>query len=84
MSDFDIELIVDGQSVETISISQTIEPFSDADFQFTVSQDFSSFGDYNPTAILSHEDDEYGNNDTLNFVLTKVYEFDGALTMNLI
>ena len=42
---------------------------------------FSSFGDYNLTAILSHEDDEYGNNDTLNFVLTKVYEFDGALTM---
>ena len=40
MSDFDIELIVDGQSVETISISQTIEPFSDADFQFTVPQDF--------------------------------------------
>ena len=81
MSNFDIELIVDGQSVETISISQTIEPFSDADIQFTVPQDFSSFGDYNLTAILSHEDDEYGNNDTLNFVLTKVYEFDGALTM---
>ena len=81
MSDFDLELIVDGQSVETISISQTIEPFSDADFQFTAPQDFSSFGDYNLTAILSHEDDEYGNNDTLNFVLTKVYEFDGALTM---
>jgi hypothetical protein len=81
MSDFDIELIVDGQSVETISISQTIEPFSDADFQFSTPQDFSNFGDYNLTAIVSHEDDEYGNNDTLNFILSKVYEFDGALSM---
>ena len=81
MSDFDIELIVNGQAVETISISQTIEPFSDADFQFSTPQDFSNFGDYNLTAIVSHEDDEYGNNDTLNFILTKVYEFDGALSM---
>ena len=81
MSDFDLELIVDGQSVETISISQTIEPFSDADFQFSTPQDFSSIGDYILTAIVSHEDDEYGNNDTLNFMISKVYEVDGALSM---
>ena len=35
MSNFDIELIVDGQSVETISISQTIAPFSNACLLYT-------------------------------------------------
>jgi len=81
MSDFDIELIVDGQSVETISVPQTIEPFNDADFQFTVPQDFSDVGDYNIKAIVSHVDDEYGNNDTLNVVLSKVHAFDGDLSI---
>ena len=54
MSDFDIELVVDGQSMETITISQTLEPFSEANFQFSVPQDFSAIGDYNLTAIVSH------------------------------
>jgi hypothetical protein len=81
MSDFEVELLVGGQSIETISVSQTIEPFSDADFQFSAPQNFSGLGDYNLSAIVSHEDDEYGNNDTLNYTLTKVYEFDGALSL---
>jgi hypothetical protein len=81
MSDFEVELLVGGQSIETISVSQTIEPFSDADFQFSAPQNFSGLGDYNLSAIVSHEDDEYGNNDTLNYTLTKVFEFDGALSL---
>jgi hypothetical protein len=82
MSDFDVELIVDGVSVESFSVPQTIEPFSDADVQFSVPQDFSNIGDYDITAIVSHADDEYGNNDTLNMVLSKVYEFDGAISID--
>ena len=81
MSDFDLELIVDGLSVETISIPQTIEPFNNADFQFTIPQDFSDIGDYNVRAIVSHVDDEYGNNDTLNVVLSKVHSLDGDLSI---
>jgi hypothetical protein len=81
MSDFEVELLVGGQSIETISVSQTIEPFSDADFQFSAPQNFSGLGDYNLSAIVSHEDDEYGNNDTLNYTLIKVFEFDGALSL---
>ena len=74
MSDFNVELVVDGASIETISVSQTIAPFEDAAIEFTVPQDFSAIGDYDVTAIVSHEDDEYGNNDTLSVVLSKVYE----------
>ena len=40
MTDFNIELLVDGQSMETVIIDQTIEPFSEADYQFSVPQDF--------------------------------------------
>lgn len=81
MSNFDIELVVDGQSMETITIPQAIEPFSEADFQFSVPQDFSAIGEYNVTAIVSHPDDEYENNDTLNVVLSKVHELDGAISV---
>jgi hypothetical protein len=81
MNDFDISLFVDDQLVETITITETIEPFSDADFQFTVPQDFSAIGDYNLTGVVSHINDEYVNNDTLNYVLSKVHVLDGALSI---
>tara|TARA_B110000211_G_scaffold230887_1_gene291343 strand:- start:337 stop:4713 length:4377 start_codon:yes stop_codon:yes gene_type:complete len=80
MSDFDIELIVDGQSIETISIAQTVEPFSEANFQFSSPQDFSSIGNYDVTAIVSQIDDQYENNDTLSVVLSKVHVFNGELS----
>jgi len=81
MSNFDIELVVDGQSIETLNIPQTIPPFGDADFQFTVPQDFSAIGDYDVTVIVSQVDDGYGNNDTLDIVLSKVHAFDGELSI---
>jgi len=82
MNNFDVELIIDNQSVETISVSQPIEPFEEAEIQFSVPQDFSTIGDYDIMAIVSHLDDEYGNNDTLNVLLSKVYEFDGAISIS--
>tara|TARA_B110000459_G_scaffold168787_1_gene188059 strand:- start:304 stop:2940 length:2637 start_codon:yes stop_codon:yes gene_type:complete len=81
MSDFSIELVVDGESIETIPIMQTIPPFGEEAFQFSVPQDFSDIGEYDLSAIVSHVDDEYGNNDTLNVVLRKVHEFDGELSV---
>jgi hypothetical protein len=81
MSDFDIELVVDGQSMETINIASTIEPFGEANFQFSIPQDFSAIGDYNVTGVVSDVDDEYGSNDTLNVVLSKVQVLDGALSL---
>ena len=81
MSNFDIELVVDGQSIETLNIPQTIPPFGDADFQFTVPQDFSAIGDYNVRVIVSQVDDGYGNNDTLDVLLSKVHSLDGEITI---
>jgi hypothetical protein len=81
MSNFDVELLVDGQSMEIINIPQTIQPFSEADIQFSAPQDFSTIGDYDVTAVVSHVNDEYENNNTLNVVLSKVHELDGALSV---
>ena len=81
MSNFDIELIVDGQSMETVTISQTIEPFSEADFQFTAPQDFSIIGDYNVTVNVSHANDQYENNDSLSVTLSNINELDGAISV---
>ena len=82
MSDFDIELMVDGQSVETINIPEIIEPFSDAEYQFTIPQDFSAVGDYLVSGIVSDPDDEYNNNDTLHYVLSNVHLLDAALSIS--
>ena len=81
MSDFDIELLVDGQSMETVSISDTIEPFSEANFQFSVEQDFSDISDYNLTSIVSHPNDEYDSNDSLSIVLRKVHLLNGEISI---
>ncbi|MFT5185773.1 MAG: hypothetical protein ACI84C_002922, partial [Flavobacteriales bacterium] len=81
MHDFEIELVVDDETMETILITDTIHPFSEADFQFTMPQDFSAIGDYIITGIVTDPDDEYGNNDTLNVVLSKVHELNGELSI---
>ena len=81
MTDFNIELLVDGQSMETVIIDQTIEPFSEADYQFSVPQDFSNIGDYTVTSIVNHINDEYENNDTLSVVLRKVHLLNGEISL---
>ena len=69
MSDFTLTLLVDDQEIETLTISETIEPFSNVEFQFETLQDFSEVGEYYLTGIVSDTDDEYGNNDTLSYTL---------------
>ena len=41
MSAFELELLVDGQFVESITTPQTIQPFDEANFQFSTPQDLS-------------------------------------------
>jgi hypothetical protein len=81
MSDFDLELIVNGQSIETLNISDTIQPFEALDYSFTIPQDFSNVGDYNITVNVSHQDDEYENNNSLSIILSKTLEFDGSISI---
>ena len=84
MNDFELTLLVDGELIETLSIDETIEPFSSAEFEFTVPVDFSEIGGYNLTGIITDEDDEYGNNDTLNFVITKNHVLDAEVSIGAI
>lgn len=81
MSDFDISLWVDGQFVETISVSDTLRSFTDAEYQFTVSQDFSAIGDYALTTIVSDTLDGYDRNDTLKTVLSKLHLLEGGISI---
>ena len=52
MSNFDIELFVNDQLIETLNISEVIQPFEELEFSFSTTQDFSSVGDYNITCLL--------------------------------
>ena len=81
MTDFDISLYVDDQLVETISITDTIPPFSDAEYQFTVPQDFSMIGDYDVMAIVSNALDGYARNDSLDIILSKLHLLEGGITI---
>ena len=80
MSNFGLSLMVDGQVVDTMTITETIAPFSDAEFQFTAPQDFSAIGDYLIAGIVSDPDDGYSNNDTLEFVLSKLHPLDASIS----
>ena len=80
MTDFDIELTINDQSVEIRNINDTVEPFSESDFEFTVPQDFSALGDYNVTVSVNHPNDEYENNNILSTVISNVNEFDGSIS----
>lgn len=81
MSNFDISLMVDNQLMETLTITDVIEPFGQADFQFSSPQDFSTIGQYNIKGIVTSVDDEYGNNDTLNTVISKTHLLDGSVSV---
>ena len=79
MSDFEIALWVEGQLVETMTISDTISPFNSAEYQFTVPQDFSMIGDYNLEVIVADSIDGYNRNDTLITVVSKVHALEGGV-----
>ncbi len=82
MSEFDIELILNEQTLETITISETIQPFNESDFQFSVPIDLSNNGDYDVTVNVSHPDDVYENNDSLTTTISNILQFDGALEID--
>ena len=84
MSEFDIQLVFNDLIIETITVSETIEPFSEADFQFSVPIDFSENGDYEITVNVIHPDDVYENNDSLTVTISNILEFDGALEIDQI
>lgn len=84
MSDFELKLLVDGSEVETLDVPDNIDPFSEAEFSFAVPQDFSAIGDYTLTGIVIHEDDEYGNNDTLHYEFSKTYQLEAGVAMGIL
>ena len=84
MNDFNLTLLIDDQEVETLTITETIEPFSSSEIQFEIPQDFSVTGDYNLIGIVTDVDDEYGNNDTLNYVVSKIYQLDAGVSIGIL
>lgn len=79
MENFDLSLFIDGQLVETMTITDTLSPFHEAEYQFTIPQDFSTVGDYDVMAVVNDTTDGYENNDTLNIVLSKLHLLEGGL-----
>ena len=83
MKDFDISLLVEGQVVETITITDELSPFSEGEYQFTVPQDLSTIGDYNIGVSVAHPSDGYSNNDTLETVISNLHLLEGGLVTAL-
>jgi len=79
MSDFEISLLVDGVVVETLPVSDVLTPQTEGTYQFTIPQDFSTIGDYNIEAIVSHPEDGYRGNDTISRVLNKLHILEGGI-----
>ncbi len=83
MSDFELSLHVGGQLIETIMVSDTLHPFTGAEYQFTVAQDFSMVGDYNIEITVADTTDGYSKNDTLTTILSKIHLLEGGIITEL-
>lgn len=81
MEDFEISLLVDGLVVETLPVNDLLTPQTEGTYQFTIPQDFSTIGEYNIGAIVSHPIDGYSGNDTTNMVLSKLHFLEGGITL---
>ncbi len=79
LSDFEVSLSIDGQIVETISVSEELSPQVSNEYQFTMPQDFSETRDYAVDIIVSHPNDGYAGNDTLSSVLSKLHLLEGSI-----
>ena len=79
MSDFEVSLLIEDEVAETLTITETLGPQIDAEYQFTIPQDFSTIGDYNLALVVSQETDGYSANDTLNVVLSKLHLLEGGI-----
>ncbi len=79
ISNFDIQLVFGDEIIETITITEIIEPFEESNFQFTVPIDLSNSGDYEITVNLSHPDDVYENNDSLTTTVSNIPQYDASL-----
>ncbi len=84
MSDFNLTLLVDDEEIETLTITETIEPFSNSEFQFEIPQDFSLAGEYILTGIVTDIDDEYTNNDTLKYLINKIYQLEAGVSLGIL
>ncbi len=81
MYDFTATLYVDGLFVDSLVIGDTIKAFQDTTYTFSVPQDFSTIGDYSITCIVTNSSDTYGNNDTLDAVVSKLHQLDGEIIL---
>lgn len=81
MKDFEVSLYIDDQFVETIEIADEVNPQTSAEFQFNVPQNFSTIGNYDIRTIVSHPEDGYSGNDTLDMVLNNLHLLEGGITI---
>ncbi len=78
---FDVTLVVDEVDIETITVETPLPPQTPMNIAFATALDFSEIRDYTVTTIVSHPADGYSNNDTLNTIVSKLYELEGAISV---
>ncbi len=79
IGNFDISLAINEETVETIEINETLEPQQSANYSFTIPQDMSVIGNYNVSVSVSHPEDGYSNNDTLDVVISNLHLIEGGI-----
>lgn len=84
LRNFDLSLIMNDQVVETLEITDLLGPQTDANYQFTIPIDLSTIGEYEVSVLVSHPDDGYSKNDTLNQTIKKLHALEGAIEINKI
>lgn len=81
MSNFELSLYLEDELIETSFISGTLLKFTDMEHEFSIPQDFSQKGDYNLSVIVSHPDDGFSQNDTLDMVLSSLHLLESGIEL---
>jgi len=73
--------IIDDEFIERLEIEEQLDPLTSAEYQFSTPLDFSILGDYDIRTIVTHPEDGYSANDTLEVVLSKINLLEAELSI---
>ncbi|MEM1215896.1 MAG: T9SS type A sorting domain-containing protein, partial [Bacteroidota bacterium] len=78
--DFAVELWIENELVETMTVTDTLQRLTEDTYQFSTPVNLSAIGDYNLTVVVVDELDGYDRNDTLQTVVRHLHELESSIT----
>jgi len=80
LADYEIGFFLDNTFIQSVMISDTLQPDSVLTYQFSTPVDLSAIGDYEITAYINHPEDGNSFNDTVSVTISQLNAIDGGIS----